>query len=79
MPMYTYRCSECGAIFDRKCSIDERDNQQCRLDRNCKGTSLEYPDLPKIDRVDQIHEGGTMPYNWAKWSMVLIFSFQAVV
>ena len=29
MPIYSYRCEECGAEYEVICRYDERDNQDC--------------------------------------------------
>jgi putative FmdB family regulatory protein len=41
MPLYLYRCSNCGEDYDVLCKIDDRDQMQGRLCPECNRGKLE--------------------------------------
>ena len=69
MPLYTYYCSHCGATFDRRASIADRDVQRCRgsEDPHCKDPKRDA--ASRMLTREEITEGNqTMHYNWSKWA-----------
>lgn len=58
MPLYSYKCPDCGTEEDRIVSLDERDDQWCSFER-----AADDPCQGKLER-EEIALTARMPDAW---------------
>ncbi|AKY03986.1 hypothetical protein ADU18_0083 [Cronobacter phage PBES 02] len=53
MPMYSYKCPDCGAVFDKNRKIAERETAPC----NCGGTAVKSVSAPRSIKNGYFEQG----------------------